>query len=116
MIGLLGSSIGVFIGVTVVLFGGAAILTGQGLAAAWRPVWQILPYGLLLAAGARFLTFALFEGELLSISGYVLQVLVLIGLEAVAYRATLAHKMVAQYPWLYERAGPFHWRPLADKQ
>ena len=27
-----------------------------------------------------------------------------------AFRLTLARKMPAQYPWLYERAGPFHWR------
>jgi len=30
-----------------------------------------------------------------------------------AYRLTQAHKMVAQYPWLYERAGLFAWREKA---
>jgi len=29
---------------------------------------------------------------------------------ALSYRATLAKRMVAQYPWLYRRNGPFGWR------
>jgi len=28
----------------------------------------------------------------------------------VAYRVIRAHKMVTQYPWLYQRAGLFSWR------
>ena len=35
---------------------------------------------------------------------------VLIGMGAAAYRLTQARKMVTQYPWLYEPAGPFAWR------
>ena len=107
---ILGTSLPVFFGLTVVLFGGGAILTGQGLAAAWRPAWQVVPYGLLLTIGARFLTYALFQGDLLSATGSLAQAVVLIGLTGLAFRATLAHKMVVQYPWLYERAGPFTWR------
>jgi len=40
---LLGGEIGSFLAMTVVLFGGAAFLTGQTLAQSWRPGWQILP-------------------------------------------------------------------------
>ncbi|HEX9647117.1 MAG TPA: hypothetical protein VGB88_06440, partial [Alphaproteobacteria bacterium] len=36
------TSLGVFIGVTVVLGGGAGILTGRAVAATWRPVSQLL--------------------------------------------------------------------------
>lgn len=110
MEGILGASLPVFIGLTLVLFGGAAFLMGQAVAATWRPIWQVLLYGALLTIGDRFLVYALFEGELLSVSGYLVHAVVLIGIGLVAYRLTRAHKMVSQYPWLYERAGLFTWR------
>jgi hypothetical protein len=37
---ILGSSLPVFIGVTLILFGGAAIMTGHALAGTWRPAWH----------------------------------------------------------------------------
>ena len=39
---------------------------------------------------------------------------ILIGLALLAYRLTLVHKMVSQYPWLYERAGLFSWKPARN--
>lgn len=107
---LLGAPLGVFIGVTLVLFGGAAWLTGQALAGTWRPAWQAFAYAPLLAAVDRFLIFALFEGELLSPWGYLLHALLLLAIMLLAYRVTRARRMVSQYPWLYERAGLFAWR------
>lgn len=107
---LLGTSIPVFIGMTVVLFGFAAFMTGQALANTWQPVWKVLPYGALLAVGDRFLIFALFDGELLSASGFIVDVMVLVALTAVSYRLIQARKMVSQYPWLYESDGLFGWR------
>lgn len=95
---------------TIALFGAAAAMTGQALARNWRPWWQLLPYALLLAAGDRFLLFALFDGVLTSPSGYAVAALILFAIAAATYRATLAGRMVAQYPWLYQRAGPFSWR------
>jgi branched-chain amino acid transport system ATP-binding protein len=106
----LGGSIGDFIGVTLVLFGGAAFMTGQALAGTWRPMWQMVPYGFLLAAADRFFSFALFEGELLSPLGFVLDAIVIIVIGVFSYRLMLAHKMSSQYPWLYERAGLLNWR------
>ena len=47
----LGSSIPVFIGVTVVVFGGASWLTGRALAVTWKSLWLALPYGILLGLG-----------------------------------------------------------------
>lgn len=106
----LGTSLSVFIGATIILFGWAAYMTGQALAQTWRPLWHLVPYSLLLAAGNRFLVFALFGGRLLSPLGYVVTVVILLAFSIMAYRATQARKMVNQYPWLYERAGPFAWR------
>jgi hypothetical protein len=105
----LGVSWPVFIGVVVVLFGFAALMTGQALAQTWRPYWHALPYAALLGAGAQFICYALFEGHIVA-TGWLVDFLVLLALASLAYRITLAHKMVNQYPWLYERAGLFSWR------
>jgi len=99
----------------VLLFGVAAFLTGQAIAQAWRPAWQILPAALLLAAADRFLLFALFNGEFVSASGWLIAVAILAGVTALGFFQTRARKMVQQYPWLYERAGPFGWRPKAGR-
>ena len=108
--GLLGTSWGVFIGVTLILFGLGAVMTGQALAQTWRPMAQVVPYALLLALGARFMIFALFEGSLLSLPGLLVAWAVLLLLAAATHRATKARLMVVQYPWLYERSGVFTWR------
>ena len=108
---LLGASPGAFLGLTLLLFGGAALATGRALARQWRPAWQALPYAALLGLGDRFLLYALFDGELLSASGYAIGALLLLALTLLSYRVTLARRMVRQYPWLYEPAGPLSWRP-----
>ena len=110
MIPALGVTLPVFIAVVVVLFGFAALMTGQALAQTWRPYWHAIPYSLLLGAGAQFIGYALFDGRLVA-TGWLVDFLVLLALASLAYRVTLAHKMVTQYPWLYERAGLFSWRP-----
>lgn len=107
---LIGTTIPVFIGITVIVMGFAAFMTGQGVASTWRPVWNILPYCLLLGLADRFLTFSLFDGSLLSITGYLIDTATLFLICWFAYRTTLARNMVTQYPWLYESHGPFGWR------
>ncbi|CAA7623316.1 conserved hypothetical protein [Candidatus Terasakiella magnetica] len=104
----------VFLGLTVVLFGGCAFMTGQALASTWRPWWLTLPYGLMLGAADRFLVYALFRGELLSAAGYGRDALVLVLIALAAHRLTLARRMVEQYPWLYQRNGPFGWKALGE--
>jgi hypothetical protein len=113
---LLGTSLAVFVGVTLLLFGGAAWLTGQALAATWRPFWQGVVYAALLAAVDRFFIFALFEGDLLALPAYLFHAAVLIAITLLAYRLTRARRMVRQYPWLYERAGAFGWRPVQRRE
>ena len=109
MTGLLGGEIGPFLTMTVVFFGGAAFLTGQTLAQSWRPGWQIVPAALLLAAVDRFLLYALFAAELVSLSGFLIAAAMLGAILLAAYYLTRARKMVQQYPWLYQRRGPFGW-------
>jgi hypothetical protein len=106
----LGMSVGLFIGLTVCLFGLGAWLMGQALANTWRPAWQNVVYGLFLGVGNRFLAFVLFGEPPLSVPGFVINTAVLIGIALLAYQLTRAHNMVVQYPWLYEKAGPFSWR------
>ena len=107
---ILGTTFSVFFGITVVIMGFAAFATGQAIAVSWRPIWQGFFYCALLGLADRFFTFSLFDGELLSVTGYILDTVVLIGIFQIGFRLTRAKTMVAQYPWLYERAGPFSWR------
>ncbi len=109
---LLGTSMPVFLGLTVVVIGFAAFMTGQALANTWKPVWHAVIYSILLGLVDRFLTYALFDGELLSASGYLIDTAVLIVITLFAYRLTQARKMVSQYPWLYRRVGPFGWKSV----
>ncbi|HVJ52393.1 MAG TPA: hypothetical protein VM689_08025 [Aliidongia sp.] len=106
-----GTTLPVFAGLTVLLFGGAGWMTGQAMGAHWRPFWHLVPYSLLLAAADRFFDWALFGGDLLPPLGYLLALAVIFCVGAASCRATRARMMVKQYPWLYERAGPFGWRP-----
>jgi hypothetical protein len=111
MIGAMIESWPVFIGITVLFMGGCAFMAGQALASTWRPLWQVFPYALGLGLADRFLGFALFGGRLLSLPGYVTDAAVLVAITLAAYRLTQARRMACQYPWLYERAGLFGWRP-----
>jgi uncharacterized membrane protein HdeD (DUF308 family) len=108
--GILGTSLPVFIGVTCVIIGFAAYMTGQAMANTWKPQWQLLVYGALLGLASRFLIFSLFDGELLSVTGYAIDTAVLVAIGGFAFRLTRARKIVNQYPWLYERNGLFGWK------
>ncbi len=101
---------GEILGVSIVLFGFASFLMGQAIAETWRPFWQNVVYGLLLALGNHFIDCALFGGDWLSLAHYLLDAAIIIAVASFAYRVTLARKMVVQYPWLYERAGLLSWR------
>ncbi len=104
---LLGTSLGVFIGLTVIIVGFAAWMTGQALALTWKPFWHALIYCVLLGFADRFLTFGLFGGELLSLSGYLIDTAVLSAIALVGFRFNRARALVRQYPWLYRRSGLF---------
>jgi hypothetical protein len=107
---VVGTSLSVFIGLTVIIMGFAAYITGQALANTWRPAWQLVPYGLLLGCADRFLVYGLFDGELWLLSGYVIDTAILLAIAGLAFRLNRARKMVTQYPWLYELTSPLTWR------
>ncbi len=111
-----GSSWPVFMGFTIGLMGFAAVMTGRALAEGWRPFWQAVFYCLLLALADRFLIFALFSGDLTSVPGYLLDAFVLFAICAASFRMTRTHRMVTQYPWLYEKTGLFSWRDRGSAQ
>ena len=106
----------VLIGVTVLFMGGCAFMAGQALAATWRPLWQVFPYALGLGLADRFLGFALFGGNLLSLPGYGIDTAVLLIIALAAYRLTQARRMVEQYPWLYRRQGLFGWTAIGNSK
>ncbi len=110
-----GESITAVILVTGVLGGGAAWLSGRAIADAWRPQRQVVVVALLLGDAARFFHFALFHGELLSAASYGCDALIFLIVGFVAWRATRAHQMVRQYPWLYARNGPLGWREIRQE-
>lgn len=107
---LLGSSVASFIGVTVLLIGFASWMTGRAVAGTWRSAWQVVGYGLALAAVSRFLKWSLMDADGLSVSGFLIDLAYVILMGLTAYRFTRARNMVRQYPWLYERRGPLSWR------
>jgi hypothetical protein len=125
---IIGSTTTVFVALTLVIFGFAAFMAGQGLATTWRPLWQVLPYSLLLAFADRFFTWSLFDSgsdvpvdvtlvvevvddiSLWSGSAFLICTAVLIGYCLLGYRLTRVRQMVRQYPWLYEQTSPLSWR------
>ncbi len=102
--------------VTAALGGGAAWLSGRAIARAWHPAWQVVFAALLLGAAARFIHYALFQGELLSAPSYGCDSLIFLVVALIAWRATRASQMVRQYPWLYARAGPLRWRKIGQEK
>ena len=69
-------------------------------------------YSILLGLADRFLVFALFEGVLLSLSGFITHTLTVMLIASGAFRIARAHNMVHQYPWLYKRSGLFGWEAI----
>ena len=104
----------VFVGLTVVLGGGCAWLTGRAIALTWRPFPQVLAYCVLLGLALRFFHFALFDGTLLSLHYYLVDTAILCALGALGHRVTRTTQMVTQYPWLYRRTGPLSFADRAD--
>jgi branched-chain amino acid transport system ATP-binding protein len=110
MTALLGTSLGVFIGFTLIITGGAAIMTGRALADGWQKAWLVVAACFGLALADRFLVYALFQGELLHLAGFVIHFLAITALALLAHRITAVRKMVTQYPWRYERSSLFAYR------
>jgi ABC-type uncharacterized transport system permease subunit len=111
---LLGASPTVFVGLTVVLVGGAAILAGRAVAGNWKPAWHVVAACFGLTVADRFLIYALFEGNLLSAWGFLLHFAVLLALGLASWQIARVSKMVGQYPWRYQRTSPFAYAEMKD--
>jgi hypothetical protein len=103
-------SFGIFLLVTIILGGGAAVLAGRAIAVTWRPWWQIVVYMLILGGAVRFIHFALFGGTLLSLHYYVVDSAVCLACGFIGFRAAHAAQMVRQYRWIYRESGLLRWR------
>ncbi len=104
---LLGATPTVFLGLTVVLVGGAAMLAGRAIGDNWKPAWQVVAAAFGLALADRFLVYALFGGDLLSVWGLLVHFLVIAAMGLVAWRVARVSRFVNQYPWRYQRRSPF---------
>ena len=102
-----------FVVMTVILGGAGAWASGSAVASTWRPLPQALLYCIGLAAGVRFLHFALFEENLQSIQHFLVTFVFLAALAALGFRAMRSSQMARQYSWSFARLGPFSWRRTA---
>lgn len=103
-------SLGTFLLVTIILGGGAALLAGRAVAMTWRPVWQVVSYGFILAAAVRFIHFSLFGGTFLSLHYYLVDGAFCAAFGLLGFRTARASQMVRQYRWLIEPDGLMRWR------
>jgi hypothetical protein len=104
------SSAWLWIGVTVVLGGWTAWMTGRGIALAWKPAWVAALAALPLTVAVRFIHFALFEGSFLSVRYYLVDLVVVLAIALLGHRYTRTSQMARQYRWMVERTGPLSWR------
>ena len=99
-----------FLLLTLAAGGGAAWRTGEAVAERWGPVWPVAAYTLAIAAAVRFLHYALFDAELLSLRSYLVDALILIPVALLAHRVRRTRHITNQYPWAFERTSPLTWR------
>ncbi len=103
----------VFLILTVIMGGGAAFMAGRNVAQGWKSPALLFVYMLIFGAGLRFLHYALFHADLVSLQYYISQTAVVMAFAFLGYRTTLANLMTEKYPWLFEKSGPLGWRKKA---
>jgi hypothetical protein len=99
----------VFLALTVVLGGAAAMATGRAIAQTWRPIWNLLPYMLILSAAIQFLHYALFAEHLLSAQFYLVTVVITLIAAGLGYQRMRVLQMSTQYSWAFSRTSPLGW-------
>jgi hypothetical protein len=100
----------VFVVVSLVLGGAAAWTAGRAIARTWRHPILVPVYMLGLAAGVRFLHYALFGERFFSPHYYTVDYTVLVVVAALGFRRMRTCQMVQQYEWCYLSRGIFFWR------
>lgn len=93
----------------LLIVGPGSFATGRAIANTWRHWGKLVFYTALLSTGLRFLDYALANGELWSVGGFLLGWAVQLAIAAFAFRLTQTGQMVRQYPWLYRRKGLLGW-------
>lgn len=96
----------VFVLVTLVLGGAAALAAGRAVADGWGDVRFVVLYAALLGLAARFIQYSLFNQPLLSLPSYLIDTAILLALAFLGYRMRRATQMARQYPWLYDKTTP----------
>ena len=99
-----------YIVLTLLLGGGAAVLTGRNFAVNWRKPHAVALAGLGLAVAVRFLHFALNNEPLLTAPGFLLDAVPIVLLALLGFRWRRTEQMTSQYYWLYERTSRLTWR------
>jgi hypothetical protein len=100
--------------ISVLMGGSAAWLAGRAIATTWRPWWHLALYMLVLAAAVRFIHFALTQSELLSPTGYLMDLAICLAFGLTGFRLARVDQMVTRYPWLNQRDGMLQWRRRDD--
>jgi hypothetical protein len=95
-----GRTLFIFLGLSVALGGAAAFSTGRALAKHWRPLWHAPLAMVPLAAGVRFLHYALFDEPLLSLRGLAADYGVVLGLAFLGFKLARRTQMKRQYGWI----------------
>lgn len=103
----------VFVLVTLIMGGAAAIAAGRAVADSWSQTNMVALYAALLAAAVRFIQYAVFNQPLLSLPTYLIDFAVLLFIADLAFRHRRTTQMVRQYPWLYEKTSPLTWRRVS---
>lgn len=102
-----GSDWGVFIGLSLILIGGASFMAGRAIADNWRPFWLVVPAAFGLALADRFLSYALFWRQLLDPTAFVVHFVIFLLLGLLGWRLTRVAKLCRQYPWRFRRTTPW---------
>jgi hypothetical protein len=109
---ILGNSYGVFLGVTLFWMCGCAVVIGASIARKWLPARHVLPFGLALGVLDRAIAHTLFQSDLFSPGGLLIDTYCILLAGLLAWRYTLAIQLVRQYPWMYRRSLILGWRRL----
>lgn len=111
--------------ISIIMFGFLGYMTGANAARNWKSLGLLVFYCAMLAIGERFMAhtivwhrfyllldvFVTEEGLGIGFDAYILVSFVIcMAFAFLAFYSTRASLMVRQYPWLYERSGPFGWR------
>jgi len=89
-----------FVALTIVIGGGMAMSTGGAVAQGWKSMGHLFLYTLLLTFADRFLHFALFEGTLLSVKHFLIDLVILLICAGIGFGLRRRSQMKRQYGFI----------------